>query len=106
MEHAGFVSEVTEAGVAEIQKRAEALFPALQGVRIRRAWSGLRPGTPDGLPIVGREPDLEGLWYATGHGRNGVLLAGITGIMIAQLLAGEATLEEVYALRPERFWSW
>lgn len=106
MEHAGFLSEVTEAGVAEIRKRAEALVPALQGSRIRRAWSGLRPGTPDGLPIVGPEPHMDGLWYATGHGRNGVLLAGITGIMIAQLLAGEATLEEVQALRPERFWSW
>ena len=106
VEHAGFVSEVTEAGVAEIRKRTETLFPALLGTRIRRAWAGLRPGTPDGLPIVGPEPDMDGLWYATGHGRNGVLLAGITGIMIAQLMAGEATLEEVHALRPERFWSW
>ncbi len=106
MEHAGFASEVTEAGVAEIRKRAESLVPALAGTGILRAWSGLRPGTPDGLPIVGREPDLRGLWYATGHGRSGILLAGITGTIIAQLLSGEATLEEVYALRPERFWSW
>ena len=106
MEHAGFVAEVTEAGVAEIRARAEALCPALSGAGILRAWSGLRPGTPDGLPIVGREPDLRGLWYATGHGRNGVLLAGITATMIAQLMEGEATLEGIHVLRPERFWSW
>lgn len=106
MEHAGFTSEVTEAGVAEIRARAETLMPSLTGSGILRAWAGLRPGTPDGLPIVGREPDLRGLWYATGHGRNGVLLAGITATMIAQLLEGEATLEEIHALRPERFWNW
>lgn len=106
MEHAGFSSEVTETGVTEIRRRTELLVPALSGVGIHRAWSGLRPGTPDGRPIVGREPGLAGLWYATGHGRNGVLLAGITGTVIAQLLAGEATLEEVYVMRPERFWGW
>jgi len=106
MEHAGFASEVTETGVSEIRQRTELLVPALSGVGIHRAWAGLRPGTPDGRPIVGREPGLAGLWYATGHGRNGILLAGITGTIIAQLLAGEATLDEVYVMRPERFWSW
>jgi len=106
MEHAGFATDVTEAGVASIRDRAERLVPALASVKILRAWAGLRPGTPDGLPIVGREPDLEGLWYATGHGRNGILLAGITGKLIAGLMSGEATVEEVSILRPERFWSW
>ena len=76
------------------------------GVSPARTWVGLRPGTPDGLPIIGREPRCEGLWYATGHGRNGVLLAGITGIVLAQMMAGEATLESVAAFRPERFWDW
>lgn len=106
MEHAGYVSEVTEAGITGIRAASSLLMPALAEARILRAWAGLRPGTPDGLPIVGREPELKGLWYATGHGRSGVLLAGVTGVIIDQLLSGEATLEEVYALRPERFWSW
>ncbi|MEK7381073.1 MAG: FAD-dependent oxidoreductase, partial [Gemmatimonadota bacterium] len=61
--------------------------------------------TPDGLPIIGPEPETPGLWYATGHGRNGVLLAGVTGVMIQQLLAGEATLDAATEFRPERFWS-
>lgn len=106
VEHAGFNPEVTESGIASIRARAEQLAPALGGKQVLRAWAGLRPGTPDGRPIVGREPDLEGLWYATGHGRNGVLLAGITGQIIRDLLSGEATFEEAYVLRPERFWSW
>jgi glycine oxidase len=106
MEHAGFAPEVTEAGVDAIRLRAEALVPALQGHKILRAWAGLRPGTPDGRPIVGGEPDLAGLWYATGHGRNGVLFAGVTGQIIRDLLSGEATFEEAEVLRPERFWNW
>ena len=106
MEHAGFAAEVTEAGVAAIRERVEALLPALREARILRAWAGLRPWTPDGRPIVGREPDLDGLWYATGHGRNGILFAGVTARIIADQMAGEPTFEEAYVLRPERFWSW
>lgn len=106
VEHAGFTAQVTEPGVASICRRAGQLAPALADAKVLRAWAGLRPGTPDGLPIVGREPNLEGLWYACGHGRNGILLAGITGKIISHLLAGEATVEEIEALRPERFWSW
>jgi glycine oxidase len=106
IEHAGFSSEVTEEGMATNRTRAEALIPGLRNVREIRGWAGLRPGTPDGLPIVGREPELEGLWYATGHGRKGVLLAGVTGRLICDLLTGEPTVEEAALLRPERFWSW
>lgn len=106
MEHAGFVAEVTEAGVAGIRERVEALVPALREARILRAWAGLRPWTPDGRPIVGREPDLDGLWYATGHGRNGILFAGVTARIIADLISGEPTFEEAEVIRPERFWSW
>lgn len=106
MEHAGFAPEVTESGVVSIRERTEQLVPALRGTKILRAWAGLRPGTPDGRPIVGREPEVEGLWYATGHGRNGILFAGITGRIIRDQLAGETTFEEADLLRPERFWSW
>jgi glycine oxidase len=106
MEHAGFSAEVTAAGLAEIFTGVSALCPALARGEVLRTWAGLRPVTPDGLPIVGREPKLEGLWYATGHGRNGVLLAGVTGVMLARLLAGENEIEFLNPLRPERFWDW
>jgi glycine oxidase len=105
MEHAGFSVETTEEGIAAIRRAADALCPQILGMPTARTWAGLRPGTPDGLPIIGREPRVRGLWYATGHGRNGVLLAGITGIVLQQLMAEEATLESVRAFRPERFWS-
>jgi glycine/D-amino acid oxidase-like deaminating enzyme len=62
--------------------------------------------TPDGLPIIGGEPRLRGLWYATGHGRNGILLAGITGLLVKQLIADEPTAEDLTSFSPTRFWAW
>lgn len=105
MEHAGFAADVTDEGCAFVVQRTNALLPALAGAPVTRSWAGLRPVTPDGLPIVGPEPTTTGLWYATGHGRHGVLLAGITGVILAHLMAGEATVDGVENLRPERFWS-
>jgi len=106
MEHAGFSTEVVPETVEAIRCRVVEMAPVLGSGRVLRSWTGLRPGTPDGLPIVGREPGVTGLWYATGHGRNGILLAGITGVVLGHLMDGEATFEEVAALRPERFWNW
>lgn len=106
MEYAGFRPVVTASGQASIAAGVAALSSALAGVTTRRAWAGLRPMTPDGLPILGREPKLEGLWYATGHGRHGILLAGLTGLLIRQVIAGESPAEDLGAFAPERFWSW
>ena len=66
---------------------AARLLPALENAEFRRAWSGLRPGTPDGLPVLGRSP-LPGLSLATGHFRNGILLAPVTALAMAECLAG------------------
>ncbi len=107
MEYVGFATEVSSAGLAQIFSTVTSLCPALARLDVNRTWSGLRPVTPDGLPILGRAPETEGLWYATGHGRNGILLAGITGLLMAQLIAGEPTLvEDLSALDPARFWRW
>jgi glycine oxidase len=106
MEFCGFDAEVTSAGLARIFAAATALCPRLTGVEVRRTWAGLRPMTPDGLPIIGAEPRLRGLWYATGHGRNGILLAGFTGLLLRQLLAGETPDEDLEPYAPERFWRW
>jgi glycine oxidase len=102
MENVGFKSEVTPDGIARILAATMALCPGLVRGKIRRTWAGLRPVTPDGLPIIGAEPLLSGLWYATGHGRNGILLAGITGVMVRQLLDGEDPVD-TRALSPTRF---
>lgn len=106
MEYVGFRPEVTSAGLGRLFASVTELCPTLTRAAVRRTWAGLRPITPDGLPIIGPEPRLDGLWYATGHGRNGILLAGITGRIITQMLSGQPTVEDVAAYSPERFWNW
>jgi glycine oxidase len=104
MEHVGFTGGVTPEGIAEIVAAAKRLVPSLPN-RPARTWAGLRPVTPDGLPIIGPDPDVRGLWYATGHGRNGVLLAGLTGEIIASLISTGESEMEIASLAPERFTS-
>jgi glycine oxidase len=106
MEYAGFHAEVTSAGLARVFASATALCPTLTGAEVRRTWAGLRPVTPDGLPIIGAEPRLRGLWYATGHGRNGILLAGLTGVLVRQILTGDTPMEDLGPFAPDRFWRW
>ncbi len=106
MEYVGFRPEVTSAGVGRVLAAVTELCPVLTRAEPRRTWAGLRPMTPDGLPIIGPEPRLPGLWYATGHGRNGILLAGLTGKVISQLLAGEPAAEDIAKFSPGRFWGW
>ncbi|MEP6572038.1 MAG: glycine oxidase ThiO [Gemmatimonadota bacterium] len=106
MEHTGFEAEVTSAGIARILRAATTICPVLSQHEVIRTWAGLRPMTPDGLPIIGAEPTIRGLWYATGHGRNGILLAGITGTIISRMLAGETGIDHMAPLKPDRFWSW
>ena len=77
------------AGLARIFAATMVLCPGLIRAKVRRTWAGLRPMTPMVYPSSVREPWLHGLWYATGHGRNGILLAGITGVLIRQLMDGE-----------------
>ncbi|MEK7667671.1 MAG: FAD-dependent oxidoreductase, partial [Gemmatimonadota bacterium] len=86
MEHAGFEPATTEEGMERIRRETGALLPALLGQPVQRMWAGLRPMTPDGRPIIGRDPEVEGLYYATGHGRNGILLGPLTGEIVRDLV--------------------
>jgi glycine oxidase len=97
MEEAGFHSEVTTSGIAQVFSSTMSLCPGLLGSKVRRTWAGLRPMTPDRLPIIGSEPLLDGLWYATGHGRNGILLAGITAMLLRQSMN---RIQPAYDLTP------
>lgn len=107
MDYAGFRNEVTAAGLARIFAGASQICPALARAPVTRTWAGLRPVSADGFPLLGADPSLGGLWYATGHGRNGILLSGITGVLIRQLIVGEATvIEDLRAFDPGRFWRW
>jgi glycine oxidase len=102
MEHVGFDGRVTEVGIAQIVRGAARLLPALGAAPPTRTWAGLRPVTPDGRPIVGADPEVSGLWYATGHGRNGILLAALTGEIVADLLTKGETDVDIAALTPGR----
>jgi len=105
MERAGFDSRVTNEGLAQIFRGAVRLLPGLETQPVMRMWAGLRPGTPDGRPILGPDPDVQRLWYATGHGRNGVLLASLTGEITGDLLARGETDVDIAALQIGRFQS-
>jgi len=89
MEEAGFDAEVTEEGTSRIAENAERLLPALPTCRVERSWAGLRPLARDDVPILGPDPDLPDLHYATGYGRNGILLAPEAGELVAALVAGD-----------------
>lgn len=106
MEYTGFDASVSDEGQQRIWAAVRSLCPPIGAARAHRTWAGLRPVTPDGLPIVGAAPDVGGLWYATGHGRNGVLLAGITALLLQQMLRGEPVHEHVDAMSPGRLWKW
>lgn len=79
----------TLGGVAALSAAALELIPELSSTSFASAWGGLRPGTPDGRPILGPVLELDGLLVATGHYRNGVLLAPLTGEAIAAIALGE-----------------
>jgi glycine oxidase len=103
MEQAGFATGVTEDGLRQVYRSVRRIYPALTELPVKRTWAGLRPGTPDNRPILGRDPEVENLWYATGHGRNGILLAGMTGDFLAQLYAGDELEHDLSSMDPGRF---
>ena len=103
MERVGFDARTTASAVDQIRSATARLCPALASLPAHRAWAGLRPVTPDGRPVIGPDPDVGGLWYATGHGRNGILLAAITGEIIGDLLAAGRTEVDISQFAVERF---
>jgi glycine oxidase len=93
LENAGYEKAVTSGGLEQILSAVNELAPSLAAAEILETWSGLRPGTPDQLPILG-PTDTEGLMIATGHFRNGILLAPITAKLIREWITeGRASLD-------------
>ncbi len=103
MEHAGFEKATTPAGLEHIFAETGALLPALRELPVRETWAGLRPMTPDGDPIIGRDPDVENLFYATGHGREGILLGPLTGEIVRDLVVDGDTKWDIAAYAVSRF---
>jgi glycine oxidase len=102
MERVGFDERVEERAIAGLVRAAQNLIPELEMTDPLECWAGLRPGTPDGLPMMGRA-EMNGCWYATGHYRDGILLAPGTAWVMAQAMMDERTDVELEAFRPVRF---
>ena len=102
VEERGFDTTVTAGGVHELLREAYRTLPEVAETELVEMRAGLRPGTPDNAPLIGPS-GAEGLLVATGHFRNGVLLAPATAEAIAALLAGEGTGLDISAFDPGRF---
>jgi glycine oxidase len=88
VEEAGFDKQTVPETILKLRQAALDLVPKLAGARILEAWAGLRPGTPDGLPIMGATP-TPGYFVATGHFRDGILLAPATARVMGQMMTGQ-----------------
>ena len=102
-EHAGFTKQVTAGGLNHIIGNAREISPKILNLRIVDTWAGLRPRAPDGLPVLGPCGEIEGLFYATGHYRNGILLAPVTGELIAEAVVTGRVSPLLAAFSPNRF---
>jgi glycine oxidase len=104
VEERGFDLVPAVGGVYELLRDAHEVVPSSSELQIEELCVGLRPGTPDNLPLIGRG-EIEGLWWATGHYRSGILLAPLSGELVAGLLAQERSAERevLAACDPGRF---
>jgi glycine oxidase len=99
---AGFEKRSTDSGVAMLQLFATDVVPALSGAVIEKTWAGLRPGTPDGWPILGGVPGWANAFVATGHYRAGIQLSPATGRIMADLAMGRSPTMPIDDFRADR----
>lgn len=102
-EHAGFAKQVTAGGISTILANAQEISPAVSNLPIVDTWAGLRPRAPDNLPVLGPCDEIGGLFYATGHYRNGILLAPVTGELIAEAVIDGVVSPLLGPFSPGRF---
>jgi glycine oxidase len=102
VEEAGFDKRTDPATIQRLHRAALKLVPKLADARILEGWAGLRPGTPDDLPILG-ETDIPGYYAATGHFRDGILLAPITAQVMADVIEGRKAEYDLAPFSPQRF---
>lgn len=102
VEDVGFDKSVNPIVINQLVSAAAKYLPALASAPILQSWAGLRPGTPDGLPIIG-PTNTTRLFAATGHFRNGILLAPVTAQIMADLVQGRPSSQDIRAFSPYRF---
>jgi glycine oxidase len=102
LEDAGFEKKITAEGISKILAAAVELAPRLAHAEVVETWCGLRPDTPDHLPVIG-PAEVDGLFFATGHHRNGILLAPVTARIIGEWILRGASSFDASAFSPLRF---
>jgi glycine oxidase len=102
VEEKGFDDKITAGGMLTLLEAAWRAVPAVEELPIDEIWAGHRPGSRDDAPILGRGP-LEGLFYATGHHRNGILLAPVTANAMARLVLDDVVDHAIRVFGLERF---
>lgn len=102
-EFAGYDRRTTFEGIRVVARRILPVFPALASIPVIRTFAGLRPYTPDGLPILGPVASVEGFLMAAGHEGDGIALSAITGELLAAHIAGESLRFPLEPFRLERF---
>jgi glycine oxidase len=103
VEDAGFDKSVSEVGVELLRDHALEIAPTLENLEISEKWAGLRPFAPDGLPVLGGCSEIENLFIATAHYRNGILLAPLTARVLANKIAENFDSEYLEIFNPQRF---
>ena len=101
-EEAGFDKRTVPETILKLRQAAIDLVPKLAEARFLQAWAGLRPGTPDGLPILGATP-TPGYFVATGHFRDGILLAPATAKLMARMMTRQTGEMDASKFSAERF---
>jgi hydrogen cyanide synthase HcnC len=102
-ERVGFDVAVTSDALAALCRGAVRALPCLRTVSIKRTWAGLRPGTPDELPILGAAPGIQGYVNAAGGFRTGIVASPLTGEVVAQIILAEESSVPVEPFSVERF---
>jgi glycine oxidase len=102
-EESGFESTTTPRALATLRATAMRAVPVLGHAPLAEHWAGLRPITPDGLPILGADPAVPALCYACGYSRNGILFAPWAAERLAAVLAGGPSAPALAAFGVERF---
>ena len=103
LELAGMDFSINMRRVTAIRRAAEQYLPGLDQARVIEIWRGLRPCTPDGLPIISRSDSLDNLFIAAGHAMLGMSLGPITGKLVSQLVNEEKTDFNLMPFRLNRF---
>ena len=102
IEEAGFDESTTDAAIEKLSSDAQRIVPALTKDKIKKTWAGLRPGTHDGFPYMGRLPGLGNAFVSTGHFKTGLQLSSGSAVAMADLIEGKETLVDLTPFDPSR----